>query len=256
MQSLFPEKNSVQNTIYDEELLALRGKGFREAGVSYIEDMLKSGRREKLLLHSCCAPCSSACLEYLSLFFDITDFFYNPNISDKSEYKKRAEELERLITCYNYETEGKTTALSGHPREADGLKGERLKAIEFVEGEYEPGAFLEAVRGFEKEPEGGRRCIRCFRLRLYKTAEYAAANGFDCFTTTLTISPMKNAALLNHLGQEAALEYGVRFLPSDFKKKDGYKRSIELSAAYGLYRQDFCGCAFSKAEREKKKNER
>ena len=185
-----------------------------------------------LLLHSCCAPCSSAVLEELSQYFEITVFYYNPNISPEQEYQKRTEEVRRLIR------EMKTL----HP-------------VHFLLGRYEPERFYEAARGLEQEPEQGARCEKCFRLRLSEAAELAAKDGYDYFTTTLTISPLKNAALLNEIGEEEAKKRGIRFLPSDFKKKDGYKRSIELSRIYGLYRQDFCGCVFSKAERERQKRE-
>ena len=183
-----------------------------------------------LFLHSCCAPCSSAVLEELSQYFEITVFYYNPNISPEEEYQKRTEEVQRLIR------EMKTL----HP-------------VHFLQGHYEPERFYEAARGLEKEPERGARCEKCFRLRLSVTAEQAAKRGYDYFTTTLTISPLKDAALLNKIGEEEAKKYGIRFLPSDFKKKDGYQRSIELSRIYGLYRQDFCGCVFSKAERDEQK---
>lgn len=209
----------------DAELLKLRGGGFREEMENKIEEFLKDGKRPKLLLHSCCAPCSSACLEYLVKYFDITAFYYNPNISLKEEYDKRVSEMKRLVDIYDGD-------------------------VSLAEGRYDIRDFLDAVKGLENEPEGGLRCVKCFRLRLYETARFAAENGFEYFTTTLTISPLKNAALLNALGYEAAEKFGSEFLPSDFKKRGGYQRSIELSKEYGLYRQDYCGCAFSKAERE------
>lgn len=183
-----------------------------------------------LLLHSCCAPCSSYCLEYLCRYFAVTVFYYNPNISFKEEYQKRVEEQKRLIALYNAEKKG-------YP-------------IQTVEGDYEPAVFFETVRGYEKCPEGGGRCELCFELRLGETARLAKRDGFDYFTTTLTISPLKNAQKINEIGQTLARECGIAWLPSDFKKKDGYKRSVELSAQYGLYRQDYCGCVFSRAERE------
>lgn len=184
-----------------------------------------------LFLHSCCAPCSSYCLEYLCKYFAITVFYYNPNISMEEEYRKRVEEQKRLIAAYN-------EAQKGYP-------------IAVIEGDYEPGLFFEMAKGYEECPEGGERCFRCFDLRLRKTAEKARAGGYDYFATTLTISPLKNAEKINEIGQQLAAEYGVSWLPSDFKKKNGYKRSIELSAEYDLYRQDYCGCAYSKAERER-----
>ena len=212
-----------------------------------------------LLLHACCAPCSSYCLEYLCKYFRITVFYYNPNISMQEEYERRVSEEKRLITAYNEE-------MSAGTRE--GFR------IEVIEGEYEPEKFYEAVKGLEKLGENSERCKKCFELRLRKTAELmkkaklsAEGHGepedsvkalkgsrktpaFDYFTTTLTISPLKNADWLNEIGERLAKEYGLKWLPSDFKKKDGYKRSIELSREYELYRQDYCGCAFSKAERD------
>ncbi|MCM1191633.1 MAG: epoxyqueuosine reductase QueH [Butyrivibrio sp.] len=178
-----------------------------------------------LFLHSCCAPCSSYVLEYLCSHFRITVFYYNPNISAGEEYVKRAAEEKRLIEAYN--GEGK-----GFP-------------IQITEGEYEPRRFLETVRGLESCPEGGERCFRCYELRLRETARRAAEGGFDYFCTTLSISPLKNAEKLNEIGLRLSEEYGIPWLPSDFKKKNGYKRSVELSAEYGLYRQNYCGCAFS-----------
>lgn len=182
-----------------------------------------------LFLHSCCAPCSSYVLEYLCRFFQITVFYYNPNISFTEEYRKRAAEQKRLIEAYNAEK-----------------KGHR---IQIVEGDYEPDRFLETVRGLEKCPEGGERCFRCYELRLRKTAKQAAEGKFDYFCTTLSISPLKNAGKLNEIGLALSAECGVSWLPSDFKKRNGYRRSIELSAEYGLYRQNYCGCAFSVRER-------
>ncbi|MBE7043417.1 MAG: epoxyqueuosine reductase QueH [Ruminococcaceae bacterium] len=185
-----------------------------------------------LLLHSCCAPCSSYVLEYLSQFFRITVLFYNPNMDSEEEFLLRSKEQIRLIE------EMKTK-----------------NVVECVIVPYEAKAFYDVVKGLEKEPEGGRRCEKCFALRLRKTAEYAARNQFDWFTTTLTISPLKNAPLLNEIGEQMGKEYGVSFLPSDFKKKGGYLRSTQLSREYGLYRQDYCGCVFSKqTDREKGRN--
>lgn len=189
----------------------------------------------RLFLHSCCAPCSSYVLEYLSPYFAITVFYYNPNISKAEEYRKRVEEQKRLIGAYNREKKG-------YP-------------IEVIEGDYEPARFFEVAKGYEDVPEGGERCFRCFELRLGETAVRAKAKGYDYFATTLTISPLKNAVKINEIGQALAEEYGIEWLPSDFKKKDGYKRSIELSAQYELYRQNYCGCAFSKAERIRKNEE-
>ena len=188
-----------------------------------------AGMCPTLFLHSCCAPCSSYVLEYLCQYFRITVFYFNPNISESAEYQKRVEEQKRLIEAYN--AEGK-----GYP-------------IAVVEGDYEPDRFFEMSKGLENCPEGGERCFKCFDLRLRETAILAKKQNFDYFATTLTISPLKNVQKLNEIGEALAEEYGVTWLPSDFKKKNGYKRSIELSAEYDLYRQDYCGCAFSKAER-------
>ena len=186
------------------------------------------GERKSLLLHSCCAPCSSAVLEKLQEIFEITVFFYNPNISEDTEYKKRVEEQKRLIEAFNKKN-------SDCP-------------IKMIDGDYEPQEFYKIAKGLETCPEGGERCFLCYGLRLEKTAKLAKEAEFDYFTTTLTISPLKNAGKLNEIGEEMSEKYGVAFLPSDFKKKEGYKRSIELSKEYDLYRQNFCGCAFSKAE--------
>ena len=186
--------------------------------------------RPRLLLHSCCAPCSSAVLERLTDWFDLTVFYYNPNIAPEEEFLRRAEEQRRLI------------AELPHAHE-----------IQFRCGEYESEAFEALARGLEDMPEGGERCTRCFRLRLGKTAALAAREGFDYFTTTLSISPLKDAQRLNAIGGELAEQFGVAYLFSDFKKKNGYKRSCELSVQYELYRQDYCGCRFSQMEREKKK---
>lgn len=197
------------------------------------QSIMDKNKREhimpSLLLHACCAPCSSACLEYLSGHFDITVFYFNPNISPQSEFEKRLAEEERL--------------LSELP----------LEGVKLIAGQYDYSRFLDISKGLEDCPEGGERCFRCYRLRLEETARLAKERGFDYFCTTLTISPLKNAEKLNKIGYEAAEKYGVAWLPSDFKKKEGYKRSIELSHQYNLYRQDFCGCAFSRAEAEKRR---
>lgn len=198
------------------------------------------GSEKRLLLHSCCAPCSSYVLVYLRRFFRITVFYYNPNITWEEEYKKRVAEQKRLIAALNAEAAGDAPEDTG----ADAFP------IEVIEGDYEPERFLEAAKGLEKCPEGGERCRRCFELRLSETAKRAKQGGYDYFTTTLTISPLKNAKVLNEVGAWAAKQYQVPFLPSDFKKKEGYKQSILLSKKYDLYRQDYCGCAFSKAERD------
>lgn len=192
-------------------------------------DIEKTGTRPRLLLHSCCAPCSSHVLEYLSAFFDITVFFYNPNIHPAEEYRKRVIEQKEFIERFP-----------------------EAKGVTFAEGDYDPERFFELSKGLEDEPEKGKRCNICFAMRLEEAARYGGENGFDYFTTTLSISPHKNASLLNSLGERIGRENGIEYLYADFKKKNGYKRSSELSAEYGLYRQDYCGCVFSKLESEKR----
>lgn len=196
-----------------------------------IKENESKSRVPRLLLHSCCAPCSSYVLEYLSSYFEITVFYYNPNISPAEEYEKRAAEQKHLIQ----ELPAK------HP-------------IHLVVGAYEPERFYAVSKGLEMVPEGGERCFRCYRLRLEEAAKMAAEGGYDYFATTLTISPLKNAEKLNEIGEELSGIYSVEHLPSDFKKKNGYKRSVELSAQYGLYRQNYCGCVFSKREAEERIN--
>ncbi|MDO4262480.1 MAG: epoxyqueuosine reductase QueH [Eubacteriales bacterium] len=184
------------------------------------------GEVPSLLLHSCCAPCSSYVLEYLSRYFYITVLYYNPNIYPESEYESRVQEQKRLI--------GELP--TPHP-------------VKFLEGSYRPEDFYRCVRGLEQIPEGGERCFACYRLRLAEAARTAKEKGCDYFATTLSISPMKNAEKLNEIGEELGALLGVRWLPNDFKKKNGYKRSTELSREHGLYRQDYCGCVFSYRER-------
>jgi len=186
-----------------------------------------------LLLHSCCAPCSSYVLEYLSQYFRITVLYYNPNITASPEYYKRAEEQKRFIEALN-QTEGH------YP-------------ISYMDGDYAPETFFEQTAGMEDCPEGGERCFVCYRMRLEETARLAKELSADYFATTLSISPLKNAPKLNEIGEELATAYGIPWLPNDFKKKNGYKRSLELSAEYGLYRQDYCGCCYSKLQREQQK---
>ena len=182
----------------------------------------KEERVPSLLLHSCCAPCSSYVLEYLGQYFNITVFYYNPNIFPESEYTKRILEQQSLIGQM------------------------RVKyPVSFIAGSYDKDRFYEMAKGLEHVKEGGERCLKCYELRLRESAWIAKSGGFDYFTTTLSISPMKNAARLNEIGLRLQEEYGVNYLISDFKKKNGYKRSIELSKEYGLYRQDYCGCEFS-----------
>ena len=186
-----------------------------------------NGDVPKLFLHSCCAPCSSYTLEYLSNYFDITVYYFNPNISPKAEFDKRYAEQKRLIEALP----------SKH-------------TIKLVCGEYDHNDFLKIAKGYEDVPEGGERCFRCYRMRLESTAKLAKEQGFDYFCTTLSISPLKNSQKINEIGYEVAEKYGIKWLPSDFKKKEGYKRSIELSREYQLYRQNFCGCVFSKENKD------
>ena len=181
-----------------------------------------------LLLQCCCAPCSSYVLEYLSRYFRIDCFYYNPNIYPEEEYVHRVEELKRLVGEMPHEN-----------------------PVTVVEGKYEPEVFFAMAKGLEDVPEGGERCRKCYELRLRKTAEEAKAGGYDFFTTTLSISPLKRADWLNETGAELSEEFGVPYLFSDFKKRGGYQRSIELSAQYGLYRQNFCGCVYSREARRK-----
>lgn len=202
----------------------------------------------RLFLHSCCAPCSSYVLTYLREYFRITVFYYNPNITEDAEYQKRVEEQKRLIETLNREAE--TAGVCAPDAHAAPYR------IEVIEGEYEPERFLRMAEGLEECPEGGERCFACFALRLSETVKHAAEGGYDYAATTLTISPLKNAEKLNEIGEKLCADADVRWLPSDFKKRDGYKKSIELSKQYDLYRQDYCGCIYSKAERDKRENER
>ncbi len=194
---------------------------------SVIDEITKTGLRKSLLLHVCCAPCSSYVLEYLNKYFDITVYFYNPNIDSEEEYRYRADEEKRLIGEMGLEN-----------------------SVTYTEGKYFPEEFYLAAKGFENEREGGARCAKCFELRLESAAKRALEGNFDYFTTTLSISPLKNSALLNALGKKMSEKYGVNYLYSDFKKKNGYKRSVELSKKYSLYRQNYCGCSFSKKQAE------
>lgn len=196
-----------------------------------LDVLKKEDKVPSLLLHICCAPCNSYVLEYLSGSFDITVFFYNPNISYEEEYRKRVNEELRFLKEFP-------------------LK----RPVKFVEGKYDTESFYAMAKGKEKLPEGGERCYGCYEMRLRESAKYAAENRFDYFTTSLSISPYKNSLWLNEIGQRLGEEYGVKYLLSDFKKKNGYKRSIELSNEYNLYRQDYCGCVFSKEERENNSN--
>ncbi len=192
-----------------------------------LEGIEKEKQAPSLLLHSCCAPCSSYVLEYLSWYFRITVLYYNPNISPEHEYRKRVDEIRRLIGEMDFR----------YP-------------VSFEEGRYEPSEFYDMARGMEDLPEGGERCFACFELRLREAAKKAAEYHFDYFCTTLTISPLKNEQKINEIGLRIGCEYGVSYLVSDFKKKNGYKRSVELSEKYDLYRQNFCGCVYSRPEKE------
>lgn len=193
-----------------------------------LEEVSKQKAVPRLLLHSCCAPCSSYVLEYLSEYMEITVFYYNPNIYPEQEYSMRVCEQQELIRKREW----------GHP-------------ISFIEGEYDTKRFYDMARGMEQIPEGGERCFSCYEMRLEECARLAAEEKYDYFTTTLSISPMKNAQKLNEIGGRLAEQYGVKYLFSDFKKKNGYKRSVELSEEYGMYRQDYCGCVFSLEERKR-----
>ncbi|MBQ7140602.1 MAG: epoxyqueuosine reductase QueH [Bacilli bacterium] len=188
-----------------------------------LDEILKNINGETLLLHSCCAPCSSYVLEYLSNYFKITVFYYNPNISPDTEYEKRVKEQKEFIKKFK----------SKYP-------------IDIIEGDYDKDKFYEISNGLENEIEGGKRCFKCYELRLKATAGVAKEKNYDYFGTTLTVSPYKNSKKLNEIGELLQNEYGINYLFSDFKKKNGYKRSIELSKEYNLYRQDYCGCEFSK----------
>ncbi len=190
---------------------------------------LPQGQLPKLLLHSCCAPCSTYVLEYLSRYFQITVLYYNPNIYPESEFTFRAEEQQRIAAQMQLENPVSVVVLP-----------------------YEPQEFYDAVRGVEQIPEGGERCFRCYALRLERTAEYAKSHGFDYFTTTLSISPHKNAQKLNEIAEEIARTSGLKTLPCDFKKRGGFQRSTELSREFGIYRQDYCGCVYSLQEKEQK----
>ncbi len=199
-----------------------------------LDDELKrisdTGKTPTLFLHACCAPCSSYVLEYLGGYFNIIIYFYNPNISPESEFIRRMEELKNLVP-----------------------KMPLKNSVKFIEGEYDSSVFFDMARGMEDMTEGGERCTKCYRMRLIKTAALAKEYCADYFTTTLSISPHKNAQKLNEIGKDLSREFGIKYLYSDFKKRNGYKRSCELSSLYGLYRQDYCGCVFSKAEAQRRK---
>lgn len=205
-----------------ERKVAMNKRNYQKELDQILTENQKEEKIPVLLLHSCCAPCSSYVLEYLSEYFKITVFYYNPNIYPESEYTKRILEQQKLISEMHFKN-----------------------SVSFLAGSYDKEQFYEMAKGLEEVKEGGERCMKCYEMRLKKTAQKAAEGGFDFFTTTLSISPMKNAQKLNEIGRSVGAEYGMEYLLSDFKKKNGYKRSIELSAIYGLYRQDYCGCEFS-----------
>lgn len=200
-------------------------RNFQKEMDKRIQELQALGKVPRLLLHSCCAPCSSHCIAYLSDYFKITVFYYNPNISSEEEYRKRVKEQIRFINEYPAKYK-----------------------VDFIEGDYDTESFYNMAKGLEDCREGGERCFKCYELRLRKTAQTASMNNYDYFTTTLTISPLKNSVKLNEIGLNMAEEYNVEYLVSDFKKKEGYKHSIELSKEYNLYRQNYCGCAYSKRD--------
>lgn len=189
------------------------------------ETLNKLDGKKKLLLHACCAPCSSYVIEYLSNYFDITILYYNPNIDTKEEFEKRLSELKRFVKEFKTKNE-----------------------VKVISNGYNNQEYLDEIKGLEMEKEGGSRCYKCYKLRLEKSAIYAKENNFDYWTTTLTISPLKNSKVLNEIGHELEEKYQIPYLYSDFKKREGYKRSIILSHEYNLYRQDYCGCKFSKRQ--------
>ena len=186
--------------------------------------MADYSEKKRILLHSCCGPCSTAVIERLVDEYDVTVYYFNPNITDPDEYEHRKSEQKRYIEEYS----GKTG-----------------NSVDYIEGDYDPRAFFEAVKGFEQEKEGGARCAVCFELRLRSTAAFAKAQGFDCFDTTLSVSPHKDSKTIAEISRKLALEYGIEYLGGNYKKQDGFKRSTELAREYGLYRQNYCGCVFS-----------
>jgi len=192
-----------------------------------LEEISKLDNPKKILLHSCCAPCSSYVITFLSNYFDITILYYNPNISPKEEYEKRKEEQIRLIKTLKTKSK-----------------------LNFLDCDYENNLYDQSVIGYEKQPEGGSRCHICFNLRLEKTAKLAKQHNYDYFCSTLTVSPHKNSQIINKIGENTSKKYNIKWLYSDFKKNEGFKQSIELSKKYNLYRQDYCGCIYSKKERE------
>lgn len=206
---------------------------YNKAMEEEIENILKSGEVPRILLHSCCAPCSTHVIDTLSPYFDITVLYYNPNIEPYEEYEKRKQEEVRFISEYQAKNK-----------------------LDILDVQHENELFREMARGLEDVPEGGARCIKCYYLRMEKTAKLAREHRYDYFATTLTVSPLKNSQKLNDIGRILSEQYGIQYLYSDFKKKEGYKHSIEMAREYDLYRQDYCGCVFSKEQREKEKREK
>ena len=198
-------------------------RNYRREMDALVASLPPDSPRPKVLLHVCCAPCFSGCIESLIDWADVTLLFYNPNMDTAEEYRKRAVELRRFCADAHL-------------------------PVEVVIEDYDPKPFYNMARGLENVPEGGERCFKCYELRMREAALYARDHGFDYFTTTLTLSPLKNADKINDIGEMLVSIYGVRHLPSDFKKKDGYKRSIELSKEYNLYRQNYCGCVYSRRD--------
>lgn len=205
---------------------------YMKLGDEIAQSHFNKGEKPTLLLHSCCAPCSTYCLEYLTKYFDVTVFYFNPNITDREEYFLRAKEQQKYL---------------------DNVYKDSVK---YVEGRYNPQEFFDMAKGLEDIPEGGKRCFLCYTLRLKETATLAKEKDFDYFTSTLSISPYKNSQRLNEIGFLIEKQLGQKYFPVDFKKNNGYKRSTELSNEYGIYRQDYCGCVFSKEETEKRRQER
>lgn len=206
----------------------MNAKNYQKMMEELIRDYCDEGKVPELLLHSCCAPCSSYCISCLAEYFHVTVFYYNPNIYPPEEYRMRAAEQKRFVEQYP----------TKYP-------------VSYIEAPYETDRFYEMAGGMEDIPEGGERCFACYEMRLRKSADYAAEHGFDFFTTTLSISPLKNAQKLNEIGAKLEEEYGIKYLYSDFKKKDGYKKSTEISREYGMYRQYYCGCVFSQRDRDR-----
>ena len=253
-----------QNLWYNNFMEKVHNKqNYQKMLLDKIESIKKTSHKPSLLLHVCCAPCSSACLEILEKNFDITLLFYNPNIHPKEEYYKRLDELNEFVEKKNILAKNQKNIEKNQKNSNFDIKNEEKNKIldifdipnqiKILDINYDPNEFFSAIKGLEKEKEGGERCKACFNLRLGTTAKIAKEKKFDFFTTTLTLSPYKNSQLLNEIGEIMQNKYATPYLFSDFKKNDGYKKSIELSKEYNLYRQDYCGCVFSKKEREEQK---